>query len=267
MATRSTSPTTTSTAQEKVFPVLFLIGRPAAGKSEVIKYLREMDPTERAAELHVGYFHELDDFPMIWNWFEEDEILARHGRKRLHSDSEGYFFDNFEWNVLIERLDLEYRKWVKECAPEGEYGDDNARSLPRGKTAVIEFARGKEHGGLIEAFSYFSEDLLRRGAVLYINVSFSESLRKNRKRFNPDKPHSILEHALPDDKLERLYGESDWEELSADDASFLKLKGIQVPYSVMENEDDVTTKGGDVLGTRLRESLERLWSHHTERQP
>ncbi|HUX20082.1 MAG TPA: hypothetical protein VMW69_02510 [Spirochaetia bacterium] len=269
MATSSTSPrvTSNSLAHETVFPILFLIGRPAAGKSEVIKYLRELDSKERAAELHVGDFHELDDFPMIWSWFEEDEILARHGRKRLHSDSEGYFLDNFEWNVLIERLDLEYRKWVKECAPEGDRGDDGALALPRGKTAVIEFARGKEHGGLKDAFSYFSEDLLRRGAVLYINVSFSESLRKNRRRFNPDKPHSILEHALPDDKLERLYGESDWDELSAEKGSFLRLKGVQVPYSVMENEDDVTTKGGELLGGRLRESLDRLWSRHLQRKP
>ena len=251
---------------QQVFPILFLIGRPAAGKSEVIKYLKELPPAERASRLHIGDFHELDDFPMIWSWFEEDEILARHNRRRLHSDSEGYFLDNFEWNVLIERLDLEYRKWVKENTPASGNGASDGLALPAGRTAVIEFARGKEHGGLSEAFSYFTPELLRRGAVLYINVTFEESLRKNRRRFNPDKPHSILEHALPDDKLERLYGESDWEELSSSDPAYLDLQGIRVPYAVMENQDDVTTRGGELLGERLRETLKHLWAHHLERR-
>jgi len=42
--------------------------------------------------------------------------------------------------------------------------------------------------------------MLKSAAILYVNVSFSESLRKNRKRFNPNKPDSILEHGLPDEK-------------------------------------------------------------------
>ncbi len=270
MPTTSTSTTQSSShtdSQQQVFPIIFLIGRPAAGKSEVIKYLKELAPAERASRLHIGDFHELDDFPMIWSWFEEDEILSRHQRRRLHSDSEGYFLDNFEWNILIERLDLEYRKWVKENTPASTVGETPSEglALPAGRTAVIEFARGKEHGGLREAFSYFTPELLRRGAVLYINVTFEESLRKNRRRFNPDKPHSILEHALPDDKLERLYGESDWDELAAGDPAYLDLQGIRVPYAVMENQDDVTTQGGEVLGERLRGALTRLWSHHIER--
>ena len=195
--TFTSSPPSAHAASTGLFPGLFLIGRPAAGKSEVIKSLHGPDPAERASRLHIGEFYELDDFPMIWSWFEEDDILARHGRQRLHTDSEGYFLDNFEWNVLIERLDLEYRKWAL------ENGGPIESAPPRGKTSVIEFARGKEHGGFREAFGCFTPELLARGAVLYIKVSFSESLRKNRRRFNPDKPHSILEHSLPDEKLDR----------------------------------------------------------------
>jgi len=255
----SSTPLPLHASTRELIPVLFLIGRPAAGKSEVIRYLRELDPARRADTLHIGDFHELDDFPMIWSWFEEDDILARHGRPRLHTDADGYFLDNFEWNVLIERLDLEYRKWALE---NGGPIDSNP---PADKTAVIEFARGSEHGGFREAFSYFSPQLLSRGAALYINVSFSESLRKNRRRFNPDKPHSILEHALPDEKLERMYRDNDWEELSASDDSYLELRGIKVPYVTMENEDDVTTKGGEVLGERLRAALGTLWKRYSSR--
>ena len=258
-STPTSSTSSDHATSTELFPVLFLIGRPAAGKSEVIKYLHGLEPAERASRLHIGEFYELDDFPMIWSWFEEDDILARHGRQRLHTDSEGYFLDNFEWNVLIERLDLEYRKWAL------ENGGPIESAPPRGKTSVIEFARGKEHGGFREAFGCFTPELLARGAVLYIKVSFSESLRKNRRRFNPDKPHSILEHSLPDEKLERMYRNSDWEELTAGDSAYLLVNGVRVPYVSMENEDDVTTPGGDPLGRRLEESLTTLWERYRTR--
>jgi hypothetical protein len=96
-------------------------------------------------------------------------------------------------------------------------------------------------------------------AVLYLDVSWEESLRKNRKRFNPDKPDSILEHSLPDAKLERLYKEVDWSTFSAADPAYLSVQGLRVPYVVFDNSDDVTTRGGDALGQRLQGCLEKLW--------
>ncbi len=234
----------------ETFKILFLIGRPAAGKSEIINFVKSLPAPERSTTCHIGDFREIDDFPMIWTWFEEDYILTRNGKPKLYTDKDGYFKFNYLWNLLIERLEMEY--WKME-----------ASSLTRRNTAVIEFARGRQHGGFSEAFSHFSEKLLQRAAVLYIDVSFEESLRKNRKRFNPDKPYSILEHALPDDKLKRLYGESDWPELSSADPDYLILKGTRVPYIVFENKDDVTTKGGEALAGRLRRCLGELWEKYS----
>jgi hypothetical protein len=236
-------------AEAPTFPALILTGRPAAGKSEVIRYLRSLEPGYRSRELHVGPFRELDDFPMIWAWFEEDDLLQRAGRPRLHTNGEGYFRDAYFWHVLIRRLELEYWK-LRQEEPLGS------------STAILEFARGTEHGGLTEAFAQLTDGLLSQAAVLYIEVSWEESLRKNRRRFNPDKPHSILEHALPEAKLERLYRGSDWNELRAADEQYLLLGGrrVPVPYAVLENEDDVTTRGGDQLGARLRSALGQLWA-------
>ncbi|WP_455382557.1 hypothetical protein [Salinispira pacifica] len=233
-------------------PLLILIGRPAAGKSEVIRFLKELPDARRSDEFHIGPFTEIDDFPMIWAWFEEDAILARNGKPRLHTDDEGYFSDNFLWNVLIERLELDYWKLRKEGAESG-------------RTAILEFARGTEHGGFRTAFSRLSRELLSQAAVLYIDVPYEESLRKNRRRFNPDKPHSILEHGLPDEKLERLYKGSDWAELSGSDPAYLPLNGVKVPYAVLRNEDDVTTGGGEPLARRLKETLDLLWSRWQKR--
>jgi len=95
---------------------------------------------------------------------------------------------------------------------------------------------------------------------LYIDVPWEESLRKNRKRYNPEKPDSILEHSLPDRKLEHLYKEIDWEEISSKNPQFLEIKGQQVPYVVFQNADDVTTERGNALGQRLEEKLNSLWT-------
>ena len=233
---------------KNAFAVLILVARPAAGKSEIIDYLKKTDLEMRQARFHVGELDVMDDFPMLWAWFEEDDVLSRMGQPRLHSDEDGYFKYPYLWHVLIERLSLEYGKKLRDRP---DYHDHF--------TTLIEFSRGKERGGYREAFPHLSDDILRRAAIVYVNVSFSESLRKNRLRFNPDRPDSILEHALPDDKLERLYREDDWEEFSAPDPKFVTVKGIRVPYVVFENEDDVTTARGEALEERLEEVLIQLW--------
>jgi hypothetical protein len=234
--------------ERNTFAVLILIARPAAGKSEIIDYLQKTDLETRRARFHVGEPDVIDDFPMLWTWFEEDDILSRMGKPRLHSDEEGYLHP-YLWHVLIERLSLEYGKRLRDRP---DYHDHF--------TTLIEFSRGMGQGGYRETFSHLSDDVLRRAAIVYVNVSFAESSRKNRLRFDPDRPDNILEHAVPDHKLERLYREDDWEEFTAADPEFLTFKGIRVPYAVFENEDDVTTARGEALGKRLEEVLGRLWT-------
>ncbi len=230
------------------FPVIFLIGRPAAGKSEIIKYLKGCSLSDRLKRFHIGEFTEIDDFPMLWTWFEEDALLELMGRERLHSTHDGYFKHQYLWNLLIQRIDLDYKKLTGDNPGFAEYG-----------TAILEFARGAEHGGWKDAFSSLSDEVLKKGAALYIDVDYEESLRKNRRRFNPLKPHSILEHGLPDEKMERLYMQSDWQDFSSADPYFLSVNGVSLPYAVFDNADDVTTSGGEKLGKRLEAVLGRLW--------
>ncbi|RME42596.1 MAG: hypothetical protein D6791_17360 [Chloroflexi bacterium] len=236
------------------FDILFLIARPAAGKSEIIHFLKHVALQERRRRFHIGAFTELDDFPMIWTWFEEDALLEEMGKPRLHTDEQGLFLYPYLWHLLIRRLALEYKK-LRRDEQDGE----------ERKTAIVEFARGSEHGGFREAFAHFPEEMLRRGAVLYINVSWEESKRKNRRRFNPERPDSILEHSLPDWKLELLYRDSDWDEFSAGDPAYLAINGVRVPYAVFENEDDVTTGPSPELAPRLEAALELLWQRYLQR--
>jgi hypothetical protein len=235
------------------FKALLLLARPAAGKSEIIRYLKQTPPAERLGRFHVGQIDEIDDFPMLWTWFEEDDLLSAMGKPRLHSTLDGYFTDNYLWDLLIRRISLEYTK--------------RQRDYPAGQevTALIEFARGTEHGGWRGAFAALSLEVARDGAILYVDVSYAESLRKNRKRFNPQRPDSVLEHGLSDDKMERLYRDSDWPEVSGGAmAGRIAIQGQGMPFVVFENEDDLTTPGGDALGRRLEERLGKLWAEYVK---
>jgi len=111
----------------------------------------------------------------------------------------------------------------------------------------------------MEAFRHLADDLLHRAAVVYVHVSFEESLRKNSQRFNPERPDSILEHTVPDEKLTRLYRDDDWATLSAGDSDSLTVRSTRVPYVIFENEDDVTTDKPNLLAARLEAVLGRLW--------
>jgi hypothetical protein len=230
------------------FDIIILTGRPASGKSEVIDYLKKTPLEERLKRFHIGKFEEIDDFPMLWTWFEEDAILEKIMKKpRIHTDKEGYFLYEYQWHLLIERISLDYSKKLRD--------HENYHSE---YTSLLEFSRGTEHGGYKAAFDHLSEDILRKAALAYIDVSYEESKRKNRRRFNPNKPDSILEHGLPDEKLERLYRKVDWEEVSRSDPHFLIIKGFNVPYDIFHNEPEITDKP-DELGQHLEEILQQLW--------
>jgi len=233
--------------KNQTFDVLILLGRPASGKSEIIDFLTRTPRDVRRRRFGIGNMDVIDDFPMLWTWFEEDDILSKLGQPRLHSDPNGHFKHVYLWHVLIERISLEYRKRLRDDAA---YHDHT--------TTIVEFSRGSQHGGYAEAFRHLDEDLLRRAAVVYVRVSFEESLRKNHRRFNPERPDSILEHGLPDEKLARDYRDNDWDTFSATDPEFLTVHSIRVPYAVFENEDDVATDSPELLGARLRAVLDRL---------
>ena len=239
---------------EKLFNIILLIARPAAGKSEIIDYLKRIPVEERRRRFHVGRFDEIDDFPMIWTWFEEDALLEKMGHSRLHTDAAGYFIEKYLWDLLIERINLEYQKKLRDLPQDTEES-----------TTIIEFSRGSEHGGYHSALSHLSRQILEKTAVLYIDVSWEESLRKNRKRFNPEKRDSILEYSLEDTKLGRLYKETDWREVSQADPHYLSIEGMQVPYVVFDNADDVTTERGEALGIRLEPVLKNLWTLYEKR--
>lgn len=233
---------------KNTFNTLLLIGRPAAGKSEIIDFLKRTPKDQRQTDFHIGDFIEIDDFPMLWTWIEEDGILEELGHPRLHTDKEGYFKHTYLWNLLIRRICLEHSKFKR----------DNPGFLDE-NTIILEYSRGSQHGGYKAAFENMEPEILSNMAIFFNSVTWEESLRKNRKRFNPEKPDSILEHGLPDQKLEFLYKEIDWKEITEDQSGYIEIQNIKVPFFVFDNSQDVTSASDEVLGASLKTALEELW--------
>lgn len=248
---------------KKTFNIIILNGRPAAGKSEVIDYLKQVPVAERIERFHVGEFVEIDDFPILWEDFEDDDLREEMGLQRLISNKtfeykgktyDGYVFqDKAYWNFLIKKISFRFEKLLR----------DQPDFFKENKTVILEFSRGSEHGGFKTAYQYLTDEILKQAVTLYIKVDFEESMRKNRRRYNPDKPDSILEHALEDIKIEKLYKGSDWDEFAAD-PDYLPAKDFKVPYGVFDNMPEKTDKP-DVLGAHLEEVLTGLWRVHSGR--
>ena len=231
------------------FKAIVLNGRPASGKSEIIDYLKKTPIDERKRRFHIGEFEEFDDFLYVWTTFEEDDILSKHGKERVWTDKRYFFKDPFVWNLFIERINLAVRHRTVENA-----------KLMNGTTAMIEFSRGGDNG-FGEAYGYLSEEILKNAGIVYIKVSYDESIRKNQRRARKGREHSILYHTIPDEKMNFYYKVNDWEELTKASPTHIQVKGIDVPYSVFPNEPEVTDKP-DALGNTLEETLNRLWKLH-----
>ena len=229
------------------FETIVLIGRPAAGKSEVIDFLKKTDEQTRAMRFHIGPFEEIDDFPFVWETFEIDDLLERLGQPRVFTTRTYYFKGDHLWNLFIGRINLEFRKRL---ARDPEF--------TRRRTVLVEFSRGGEHG-FAEAFGRLADEILSRAGIVYINVSYEESVRKNRRRFDPSQADSILFHALPDEKMEHYYRTNDWESLTGGrKTGTIRIREFDVPFAVFDNEPE-QTGDPEKLGPALEEVFGGLW--------
>ncbi len=123
-------------------------------------------------------------------------------------------------------------------------------------TLLIEFARGVGDG-FRDSLERFSPDILSRAAILYIQVSFEESFRRNSARYKPGQEESILFHKVPDRDMLGFFRDNDWADITAGAPDgWLTLAGVRVPFVSMNNEPESTDPV--VLGDRYARALGRL---------
>lgn len=180
----------------EVFDILLLLGRPASGKSEFIDFMEKCPLERRASRYHIAPFSVLDDFPILWEKFEEDDLWESLGRKRLYSrpaDGNYSVVDSGIWPFLIEKVNHRVAEVLTD-----------ATALSH-RTLIIEFSRGGNHG-YAEALKRLSGQILSRAAILYVFVSFEETRRRNIARYDEEGKNRILTHSVPSQELERTYG-------------------------------------------------------------
>ncbi len=142
-----------------------------------------------------------------------------------------------------------------------------------GRTVIIEIARGGSDGarmplspphGYAAAFSRFSEEILRRAAVLYVWVTPEQSRRRNRERADLGDPGSILHHIVPDEVMRQEYGSDDvdWLLSISETPDRIRIPSKEGTFSVplvrFDNRSDRTSFLGADPSTWSEDELERL---------
>jgi hypothetical protein len=233
----------------EIFEHLIVLGRPAGGKSEFIDYMLRQTDDFRTQRYHLGQLVVMDDFPILWDYFLDDDIREDHGLPRAYSyqTKEGGYAstDTVIWHLLIDRLSRAIRR---DCLSQP--------GLYRDHTVLVEFSRGTMQG-YQGALQELDPEILQRGAILYISVSFEESWRRNRARYDAERKAGILTHMVAREVMERVYSQDDWLELAKKEAGYLDIQGIRVPYVTMDNEEESTDPV--VLDGRYGTALNRLW--------
>lgn len=242
----------------RTFDHLLLLGRPAAGKSEFIDFMKKTSDAERAERFRIGRFEELDDFVWLWEKFCEDGLWQEAGYDRVYSN----VYDGNNYGMKPDKgaiFDLMLTRFNHEAKdrylsrPEF-YGDG---------TVVIEFARGGKEG-YARAIPRLSKEILERSAVLYVKVSFDESWRRNVARYEEKQRHSILAHMVPRETMEHFYRLDDWEQYTGGKPEGrLQVNGVSVPFVTMNNEPELKERGP--LAERYGPALNRLWELYEKR--
>lgn len=229
--------------------VILLLGRPASGKSEFIDFMTHISSERRARDFFIAPFQIIDDFPILWDLFQDDDIWESVGRDRLFSkrcDSNYAVADDAVWGFLIEQINRRVLTSPSFASPQSQR-----------RTVIIEFSRGGS-SGYLDALRRLSPDILQRAVALYVSVSFEESWRRNIARYDAKKRDGILTHSVPREEMERTYGVDDWPALAQDPTGFLHVQDIDIPYATMNNEPE--SKDPIVLAERYRSSLRTLYA-------
>jgi hypothetical protein len=236
-----------------IFQHLLVLGRPACGKSEFIDFLEHSSDSMRRQRLHIGRFEEVDDFPWLWEKFQDDEIWEKAGYGRLYTEE--YMPRNpgmapkgaklFDW-CMHKFNDVIARRYL---------GRDD---FYRDSTLLVEFSRGGRDG-FRKALDILDRAILERAAIFHIQVSREESWRRNVARYQEELRHSILAHMVPKQTFDCFYDLSDWEDLTRGEPSgTLDVNGVRVPFVTMNNEPESTDPV--VLEERYATALEQLWT-------
>jgi len=168
----------------KIF--IFLLGRPGCGKSEVWRNLTERLKEEKIANT----FNRVDDFPILNSWKEEDFKNNNYSHFEPTSDGGFKVIDKGVWDELLRRLNEKIHK-------------------EKSDVLAIEFARPN----YVHSLKNFSEDILSKSVIIYINASFETCWKRNIERVKRMKEQGVDAHFVSKKEMEETYLTDDRDEL------------------------------------------------------
>lgn len=186
--------------------VVFLLGRPGCGKSEIFRRISEKLKEEKIAD----DFFRLDDFPKLWAIFQEDEKSGRWRYSRPTPDGGYKVTDDRVWDLILQQLNEDIRKEMR----------------PK-RIIFVEFSRPN----YLHSLKNFSEEILKRSLIIYINCSFETCWERNVRRHKAALAKGTDDHLVSREEMEKTYLYDDREEL---------LKNPLYPVVEIDNEKEGT---------------------------
>lgn len=231
----------------KTFDIILFLGRPGAGKSEVIDFLEKTPLNMRIEKYHIGDYIVLDDFKFLWEKGEEDDMMEELGRERLYTYTHktGYGVSNpFLYKLLIKKFNQAFKNLYHEY-----------ENIFEKHTVFIELSRGGKEE-YAQALSLFDKHILENSVLLYMKVSYKEAHRRNIRRYETKKKNTILQHTLPVEIMKK-YKTDDWNKLISGNKQYVNINDILMPYAILSNEPEITDKP-DILDIQLGKILTGL---------
>ncbi|MBP7795346.1 MAG: hypothetical protein KA059_01045 [Elusimicrobiales bacterium] len=98
---------------KNVFDIVLLTALPASGKSEVRRFLKNVDEKALVEDFHIGKNLQLDDFPYVNMMRRIDDVLASLGKERVFFFSaDKPFINSYDWGTLTEIINRDYEDMI-----------------------------------------------------------------------------------------------------------------------------------------------------------
>ena len=233
-----------------------LIGRAGAGKSELIDFLKKIPEPERLQKYNIGVFEEIDDFPWLYAMWKAEDNWEKLGRPRVLSTKRDNVYIQTDYQIfdyMILKFNDEIGEKIKEQP-----------SFYESHTLFIEYARGRDNA-YKNTLNYFDKNILEKTAIIYLDNTYEESMRRNTIRAtDKDTKQTILHHRTPVEVMEYYYKTNDWHQITdKQPKGYLNVHGLQVPFVTVWNMPE--TLDFVELEKRYGPALKTLWELYQKR--
>ncbi|MBI5572954.1 MAG: hypothetical protein HY919_00160 [Elusimicrobia bacterium] len=181
---------------------IFLLGRPGCGKSEIFRRITAKLSQEKIC----NDFLRVDDFPKLWNIFQEDEKTGEWKRCRKTPDGGYLVTDNSIWDEILQQVDKDVHGLQK---------DD--------RVIFIEFSRPN----YMASMKNFTKKILDNAIIIYSDCSFETCWGRNVARHKAALAKGTDDHLVSREEMEKTYLHDDKDEL---------LQKSKIPVLVIDTD-------------------------------